>query len=1082
VKCQGGFCEGEAPVVGGGEIQVSAAARAEGVDAVVDVRVEGGGTCKDSTCTVKQGATVTFIAPLVAGFRFSGWSGDALCVGSERTLVLRNVDDDVMCIANYVRRLFVRGDVEGDSGVVGADSSAPLSSCSGAQCEVDGGAVVVLTAPERAGFRFSGWSGEGCDAVSGVQVTITTDKSDVVCTAQYVLGFVIRGRSEGAEAVVTVTSSAATAVCGTSSCQVDAGSPVSLTAPVVAGFRFTGFSGAAACVSSEPAITIPSADADVECVASYVRRFRVGGVAAGASPLPVLQASSLDTFGRCEGPACVVDQGGSATLLAPTVSGFRLRTWLGADCAGQTSSSVIFEQVDRDIECSAEYVRGVGVNGTAVGANAVVSASSNSPGAVCTGSSCALDMGGTVTLNVASVAGYTFTGWTGDPGCQSSELAFTLSNIDGSKTCVANFSRVRFTVRVGVTPTNGGVIGSQSNSSTAACSGSGCTVDYGSNVTLTATPSTGYEFVRWSGCSAEPTTGIALNNVTADASCTATFALRQITVTTAVAPPGAGSVATPCGAAACDAPYGSTMRITALESNPGYRFSSWSGCSVQMGAALDVMGITSPPTCTANFVPRTYLVTASVGTGSGSVAPCGAGSCAVAHGSNVTLIAMPSAGYVLRSWTGDCSGSGTSFPLDNITGARTCVANFGLLTYPLTVSALPASGGTIAVPCNGASRCTVQADHGSQPAITATAAAGYVFRSWSGCVSSAAPSATVPAMTGQQSCVANFAHRVTAVVAPGGVASVPACGANSPCIVNHGAAITLANPTATNVDYEFRGWENCTGVATNFGFEISNITTNLTCTARFARRQFRVTASLAPDGSQRLGTVSPCSASSCVVDSGDTITLTATRNPQQNGVFSGWSCSASTSATLLLTVRGNLDCVASFVSGRPDLTATVAVGAGTPAWIRRQYRYPIRVTITNGGNWPVGQPTRVEVRLLNAATGGPQILDFSVPDQPNSPRFPYAPAPIESGASVVLDGTILLAGNPNGPISYQVRAVADSCAEQTDPAPPSYCVVSEANETNNTSAALTIPVPIMPAVTGVSVPPGSIGSVGPLAP
>jgi len=290
-----------------GMIAVRAAGRTQGANATVEVSVVGG-DFQPGACTAALGATVTFRAPLVAGYRFVNWSGDTGCTGESLELVLSNVSANIECVANYAWRLSVRGEVMGGSGAVAAASSAFAASCEGARCEVDQGQPVSLKAPVQSGFRFQGWAGLGCPEGSADSIEVKPQEGDVVCTAKFVPGFVIRGKSEGdSGAVVEVASEAAFAQCKDSTCQVDAGSRVTLSAPDVAGFRFAGFGGDAPCLTTEHSLVIASADADVECVAIYVARHQVSGSATGPTPAPALQASSLDTYATCAGSACTVD-------------------------------------------------------------------------------------------------------------------------------------------------------------------------------------------------------------------------------------------------------------------------------------------------------------------------------------------------------------------------------------------------------------------------------------------------------------------------------------------------------------------------------------------------------------------------------------------------------------------------------------------------------------------------------------------------------------------------------------------------------------------------------------------------------
>ncbi|HEX6241254.1 MAG TPA: hypothetical protein VFZ61_10190, partial [Polyangiales bacterium] len=917
---------------------VRAAARAEGVDAIVEVTVDGQGSCEPGACMVVQGATVRLRAPQVTGYRFTGWSGDPGCQGEAPELVLSPVSSDIMCVANYAWRLSVRGELVGGNGAVSASSSSIAASCSGERCEVDRGQAVTLLAPELPGVRFAGWSGPDCEGIKQPSVTLTPKDHDIVCTATYVVGFVIRGRAQGAEAVVAARSDAPSAQCTQSACQVDAGSSVTLEAPEVEKHRFTGFSGPAACLSSERVLTIASADADLECVANYLPRHDVTGKAVGISPAPAIVASSSDTFASCSGDSCRVDHGGAARLTAPTVSGYRPKTWSGSGCDADAGAAQNLSDVTQDIVCTVEYVQGVGVSGSVVGASATIVASSSSPGASCNGASCGIDVGGSVTLVVDQPVGFQFNGWSGDAGCTGTTPSITLSNVNDSRTCTATFTPLRFRVDARAEPTAGGAVQATSSSSTAVCNTSGCAVDYDADVTLTAAERTGYRFTAWSGCSTSTSATLQLNDVRANQSCVANFALRTYPVRVSAVPTTGGTLPQPCsGAARCsvDATHGTQLDLQATAA-ASFVFTNWSGCVSSTNPAAKTPVVTGELTCSANFG---HSVVARVEpANAGSVQNCSGAACVVGHGANLSLgpvSVQPT--YEFAGWTG-CQGMASAnngLQLSNIQQNLVCTANFRLRTYQLEVAAAPAHGGTITTPCNGQPACSVPVTHGATPALVAAPAAGFLFAGWRNCsvANASAPSTTLGAATGNANCVAAFNHQVTARVEPAGLGSVPSCG-GSPCFVDDGGSITLGPPSVSDGNYVFRGWD-CGGGLTSqsASFPISPVTRNLDCVARYERPNYKIGVSTAPANGGVI--TSPCSGTSCSVEvlRGAQPTLTVVTD--KAFVFRGWTgrgCSLtdpSKESTTAKPVVDHQECVANFQHSVIAVVDTPAVGPVT---------------------------------------------------------------------------------------------------------------------------------------------------------
>ena len=137
-----------------------------------------------------------------------------------------------------------------------------------------------------------------------------------------------------------------------------------------------------------------------------------------------------------------------------------------------------------------------------------------------------------------------------------------------------------------------------------------CTAQYpsGSQVTLTATPASGYEFSGWSGCSSSSSASIpvAMNS---NQSCTANFAvaLRKVSVTTAgngtgtVTSVPAGIACTSGNSAQCTANFAlnSTVTLTATPGS-GSIFAGWSGCTTSPSLGIAI-AVDADKSCTATF-------------------------------------------------------------------------------------------------------------------------------------------------------------------------------------------------------------------------------------------------------------------------------------------------------------------------------------------------------------------------------------------------------------------------------------------------------------------------------------------------
>jgi hypothetical protein len=938
-RCVDGMCTGTGSALG----SVRASSRVDGVSGVVvEHEVVGDEVCTDSkqqtVCTLAPGAKVIWRAPLVDGYRFSGWTGDPGCESSAQVLALE-VQKDITCVAHYVRRLKVAGGVADGQGAVSASSNSMFASCKDGVCEVDQGAEVTLGAPARDGYRLESWTGEGCSGTTS-SISITPTVSNITCSAVYVVSLTVRGSALGngdKPAPVVASSSSTNARCDGELCAVAAGAEVTLTAPAVEGLRFAGWSGDAGCSGGDAAITLKNVLSNVSCTASYVRRYAVAGSSQGATPAPALTASSADAFARCEGARCEVDDGGSATLLAPSISGYRLSSWTGEGCASTNGASVSVSDVHQDRSCQAHYVAGVAVIGTVLGADGSVQASSASSGASCAPGFCIIDVGGTVQLTAPSLPGRTFLGWEGDEGCSGTGLAITLSNVATSRSCTARYA-ARFVVSGNSVPAQAGSVSASSGAGNAACDGASCTVDEGSAARLEALPAAGFRFSGWSGggdCAGN-TAVLSLGDVRSNVTCNANFVPR-FEVRADVAPAGAGtalvtsaSAAAVCSGDVCTVDAGASASILATAS-AGFRFTGWSNCAVSGDNPLVLGNVSSSLRCTANFERIVFEVVGEAGVGGivlgkldGPDGPdCTNARCTVAYGNSVAFRAEPGTGYTFAGWSGCLVGPQQEIVLGNVTGASVCRAAFTRVR--VTVSASASEGGTVSASSGGAAcpnaRCTL--DYGQSVSVSAVPATGYRFVGWSECASSMETALTLDNVTGNRTCVATFTRlqlSVRSSVAPADSGD-GACSSVG-CAVAYGGGLTL---TATaRPGWAFARWSDCS-TSTTRELALDNVTSDLACVANFDRVRITVSSSVAPANT---GGVT-CSAPNCTVDYGDMVTLVAAPASARYR-FVAWSgCSTSTNPTLLLpSLTSAQSCVANFALVQRTVRAQVAASGG----------------------------------------------------------------------------------------------------------------------------------------------------------
>jgi Fe-S cluster biogenesis protein NfuA len=158
------------------------------------------------------------------------------------------------------------------------------------------------------------------------------------------------------------------------------------------------------------------------------------------------------------------------------------------------------------------------------------------------------------------------------------------------------------TYSLSVSKTGNG-LGTITSSPSGISCGSDCSesYNYGTSVTLTASPSTGSTFTGWSGaCSG---TGTCTMSMTSNKSATANFNL--ITYSLSVSKNGSGTITSSPSGISCGSDcsesynYGTSVTLTASPSS-NYIFTGWSGaCS---GTVTCTMSMTSSKSATASFV------------------------------------------------------------------------------------------------------------------------------------------------------------------------------------------------------------------------------------------------------------------------------------------------------------------------------------------------------------------------------------------------------------------------------------------------------------------------------------------------
>ncbi len=341
---------------------------------------------------------------------------------------------------------------------------------------------------------------------------------------------------------------------------------------------------------------------------------------------------------------------------------------------------------------------------------------------------------------------------------------------------VLNFTEPNYTITASASPSNGGTV-----------SGGG-TYQNGSSCTLTATPATGYSFVRWTKNGSQVSTNASYSfTVTENATYVAEFSLNSYTISASANPSNGGSVS---GAGSYN--YGSSCTLTATPTT-GYSFVKWTknGSQVSTNASYSFT-VTENATYVAVFSLNSYTISASANPSNGG-SVSGAGS--YNYGSSCTLTATPATGYSFVRWTKNGSQVSTNASYSfTVTESASYVAVFSLNSYTISASANPSAGGTVS---GGGSY-----NYGSSCTLTATPATGYSFVKWTknGSQVSTNPSYTFT-VTANASYVAVFSYCYTITTSVSPLAGGTVNGSGT---YEEGATCTLT--AIANESYSFKNW------------------------------------------------------------------------------------------------------------------------------------------------------------------------------------------------------------------------------------------------------------------------------------
>ena len=567
----------------------------------------------------------------------------------------------------------------------------------------------------------------------------------------------------------------------------------------------------------------------------------------------------------------VYNEGSQVSITATPSSGYSFNTW-----SNGSTDNPITVSINSDLSITANFESTPSYN---------ITLNANSGGSVSGAGS--YTQGTQVTLSATPNTGYLFSSWS-DGSTQQNRTISVSQNL----TLTANFEIIStgtITYSINLTANSGGSV-----------SGGG-SYQQGTQVTLSATPNTGYLFSSWSdGSTVQSRTISVSQNLTLTANFTAITYSINLTANSGGSVSGGGSYQ-----------QGTQVNLTATP-NTGYTFSSWSDGSNEQNR---VISVTQNLTLTANFVSITYTLTVSSGTG-GSVTSSSLSSIETTggtynYGSQVSLYASPNTGYTFSSWSDGSTQQSRTISMSQNT---TITANFTAITYSINLTAN--SGGSV----SGAGSYT----QGTQVTLSATPNTGYLFSSWSD--GSTEQSRTI-SVSQNLTLTANFE-----IISTGTTSYSINVSANSGGTVSGGGSYdqgTQVTLTATpNTGYTFSSWSD----GSTEQSRTITVSQDLTLTANFSANTYSVSLTANTGGSvSGAGTY----------EQGTQVTLTAT--PNTGYTFSSWS-DGSTEQSRTITVSQDLTLTANFSANTYSVSLTANTGGSVSG--AGTYEQGTQVTLT----------------------------------------------------------------------------------------------------------------------------------------
>jgi len=641
-----------------------------------------------SQATYVSGSSVQLTATPSSGWSFSGWSGDASGTANPVTITMNGNKAVTATFTQNTYSLTVNVSPSA-GGTVTRSNNGPYHLND----------VVTLTEAPSSGYTFSSWSGDGTGTGSTRTVTMNGNKAVTATFTQIMYTLTISTSGSGSTSPSTGRRS------------YGSGSQVQVTATPASGWYFSHWhlDGVDAGSSNPTTVTMNSAHT-LQSVFTQITYTLTISVTGSGSTSPAVGGH-------------VYSQGSSVQVTASPVAGWSFDHWI-LDGSSTGSANPYTVTMNSGHTLGAVFTQ----------STYTLTVSTSGQGSVSkVPSQATYTYGSSVQLTATPASGWAFSGWSGDLTGSANPATVT---INGNKAITATFTQNTYTLTI-QTPDGSG--------STNPATGT-YVYNQGVLTQITAIPSSGWVFSRWqiedSFTSLDNPLIIEMNSAH---KIKAIFILAQYILI--INANGLGTTNPSIGTHIYD---GGSQVVVSATPDSGWQFTNWSG---------DLTGSSNPATATmdgdkvvtATFTQIQYKVTTQT-SGSGSVSRTPSQS-TYHYGDSVQLQATSSAGWVFSSWSGALTSSVNPSTI-TVTGNMDITATFTQLTYTISVTVSPTSGGSVTISSNGPYH------YGDMVTLTESPSLGYAFLSWSGDGTGTGVTRTVT-VTGNMAVMAHFTQSNT---------------------------------------------------------------------------------------------------------------------------------------------------------------------------------------------------------------------------------------------------------------------------------------------------------------------------------